>query len=867
VRRGARFALEMGVQSLTCSFPLSRLMHLSRFLHFWLTFLVCVFGLASRALAQAPTPTPSALSAIFSNKGELGLGSVTNTARSQTTTTPNYKSNGLETRTFDGFFQAASNTSKLAILSDDGSSVSVDGRQILNRAGQGQGFENFDSCFAPLTYSFTAGQTYHITVQYTNTVHLGDADVDGVSLWAYDGGGGIVAAPSATQTVTVSVGTDSNGTPFDHLEANGSSTTSVKVHFSDSSGAPVSGLPVNLATSEGQLTNTQMLTDSAGNTFVDTNGNGQHDTGEPFSTTLTSDTTGGWATITASVGNAPTGNPSGTRTVLMHRVKVGDFSHPKLLAYEPDSSDVSKSSPKMTFTIGNTPQVGTAFSVKETIYSLSGHDPLAIRTESLAAGTYSRSWSDFFYKAGETPNGRNIDPGEGIYPFQIEVTTTQVDAAALLQRGVQDARPRASDWKDSKSLTIKPHPQNAYSLSYNESTSQTMLTYAFDVVNSPSTTAPGAVQVDVYDPDGNNVGSVTDQLFPNPTVSTDGHTFTYYMRGPVTITSAGTYHFVAEAQQANALSEGKDAGKWGLEQNSSANIPTYVTFGGISPAVSALAAGQSMDTSDSSQAAGDALSAMMYKSNYGVRRHWWMQNAIGTSAAYKTINGVFATTFGQNLPTLAQVVHQPIQYHAVWYYSGHGATFNDGSIMAVWNASGLNGNRANAGIDDANWSYFTSTRSALSHLPSQDTNAGNLLKESLEDLPSTLAGGGSNGYGAPWIIPPHTPLDYARLLCFMGCQTANGTATDFPSMAVQKGASTAIGYNSFCPTPGSVNTFTSEFFDLLKSGKSVQYATEKASGDVYGNKMAVEWRGIGATTLTGAGLGWGDASALGPEQK
>jgi len=172
-------------------------MHLSRFLHFWLALLVCVLGLASRALAQAPTPTPSALSAIFSNKGELGIGSVTNTARSQTTTTPNYKSNGLETRTFDGFFQAASNTSKLAILSDDGSSVSVDGHQILNRAGQGQGFENFDSCFAPLTFSFTAGQTYHITVQYTNTTHLGDADVDGVSLWAYDGGGDLVPAPSS----------------------------------------------------------------------------------------------------------------------------------------------------------------------------------------------------------------------------------------------------------------------------------------------------------------------------------------------------------------------------------------------------------------------------------------------------------------------------------------------------------------------------------------------------------------------------------------------------------------------------------------------------------------------------------------------
>jgi len=170
-------------------------MHSFPSLRSWFALLLCsacVFGLASTALAQAPTPPPSPLSSILSNKGELGIDSVKNAARSQATGTPNYKSNGVETRTFDGYFQAAANTTKLAILSDDGSSVSVDGQQILSRAGQGQGFEDFDSCFSPLSFSFTAGQTYHITVQYTNTVHTGDADVDGVSLWAYDGGGDIV---------------------------------------------------------------------------------------------------------------------------------------------------------------------------------------------------------------------------------------------------------------------------------------------------------------------------------------------------------------------------------------------------------------------------------------------------------------------------------------------------------------------------------------------------------------------------------------------------------------------------------------------------------------------------------------------------
>lgn len=188
-------------------------MHSFPSLRSWFALLLCsacVFGLASTALAQAPTPPPSPLSSILSNKGELGIDSVKNAARSQATGTPNYKSNGVETRTFDGYFQAASNSTKLAILSDDGSNVSVDGQQILSRAGQGQGFENFDSCFSPLSFSFTAGQTYHITVQYTNTVHTGDADVDGVSLWAYDGGGGI--ADDFNVQVTQSHATPNPGT-------------------------------------------------------------------------------------------------------------------------------------------------------------------------------------------------------------------------------------------------------------------------------------------------------------------------------------------------------------------------------------------------------------------------------------------------------------------------------------------------------------------------------------------------------------------------------------------------------------------------------------------------------------------------------
>lgn len=147
------------------------------------------------AIAQTPTPTPFAVADIFYDKADADYETVKNSAKSQSTSTPFYKSNGLETRTYEGFFKAASDNSKLALLSDDGTSGWIAGTQVLDRAGQGQGFENFDSTFYPLSSSFKAGQVYKIRLVYTNTVHRDDADVDGLTLFAYDGGGTIVDSP------------------------------------------------------------------------------------------------------------------------------------------------------------------------------------------------------------------------------------------------------------------------------------------------------------------------------------------------------------------------------------------------------------------------------------------------------------------------------------------------------------------------------------------------------------------------------------------------------------------------------------------------------------------------------------------------
>ncbi len=164
---------------------------------FWRAFLLAPLFLASRvAWAQTPSPTALALtsadvSGIFFDKGDADLEAVRNAALAQTTepSHPFYKSPVVETRSYEGFFQPTSDNSKLALLSDDGTSMWIDGEQVLNHADKGQGFEDFDSTFQPLATSFKAGQIYHLRLKYTNTIHSNDGDMDGITLFAYNGGG------------------------------------------------------------------------------------------------------------------------------------------------------------------------------------------------------------------------------------------------------------------------------------------------------------------------------------------------------------------------------------------------------------------------------------------------------------------------------------------------------------------------------------------------------------------------------------------------------------------------------------------------------------------------------------------------------
>ncbi len=160
------------------------------------------------------------LTDIFSNMGDADLNAVTDAARSQSTSTPAYKSNGVETRYYDGYFKAASDTTKLAVLSDDGTSLWIDDQSVLSRAGNNQGFDqDFDSTFSPINPGtpLLKDHIYHLRVQYTNTIHResDDTEVDGVTLFAYDGGGQIVTVSwlaDPTPSISAWIGSPANYT-------------------------------------------------------------------------------------------------------------------------------------------------------------------------------------------------------------------------------------------------------------------------------------------------------------------------------------------------------------------------------------------------------------------------------------------------------------------------------------------------------------------------------------------------------------------------------------------------------------------------------------------------------------------------------
>ncbi len=96
-------------------------------------------------------------------------------------------------RSFRGAFSPASLNTRLAIQSDDGSDVRINGVLVLPRKGQETHWQDFNlsSSYCALSiidYTFTNTEEYCIEIDYQNGAYT-PGDTDGVSFYAWNGGG------------------------------------------------------------------------------------------------------------------------------------------------------------------------------------------------------------------------------------------------------------------------------------------------------------------------------------------------------------------------------------------------------------------------------------------------------------------------------------------------------------------------------------------------------------------------------------------------------------------------------------------------------------------------------------------------------
>ena len=88
-------------------------------------------------------------------------------------------------KVFEGTFFPASDLTRLAIFSDDGCNVLINGQLVWSRFLMGQHLPNLNQSLHPIPFALVAGRAYNIRVEYSNTHYFGTTDADGATLFAY----------------------------------------------------------------------------------------------------------------------------------------------------------------------------------------------------------------------------------------------------------------------------------------------------------------------------------------------------------------------------------------------------------------------------------------------------------------------------------------------------------------------------------------------------------------------------------------------------------------------------------------------------------------------------------------------------------
>jgi hypothetical protein len=132
-----------------------------------------------------------------------GWDAVQMTARDQAANDgPRFRSAPAQTpfyESFAGDFVPQDAQTKLAIFSDDGCDVWIDGVKVLANKDKGQALPNLLESLHKVSFVFAANRTYRIKVDFSNTIYQGRSDIDGATLFAYSEES---TSPTPTTTAT-----------------------------------------------------------------------------------------------------------------------------------------------------------------------------------------------------------------------------------------------------------------------------------------------------------------------------------------------------------------------------------------------------------------------------------------------------------------------------------------------------------------------------------------------------------------------------------------------------------------------------------------------------------------------------------------
>jgi len=164
----------------------------------WLSFAtVLLYETSACAQQLKPIEATHPLSAVFQNRPAFTVEEVKELARIQAATQPKYKSGKIESLLFEGCFVPSAASTTLVLFSDDGVDLEIDGKKVLPNFGKGQHLPNLAQSFLEVKgsdgrgTSWVPGRMYEVKIKYSNIIFTGDADIDGCTMFACQGGGAV----------------------------------------------------------------------------------------------------------------------------------------------------------------------------------------------------------------------------------------------------------------------------------------------------------------------------------------------------------------------------------------------------------------------------------------------------------------------------------------------------------------------------------------------------------------------------------------------------------------------------------------------------------------------------------------------------